>query len=61
VMIELSHGPVIYPGAHHIDTRNDRINFVFARVGIHRSNFEDFILDLRNCYSQSSLCIGFTQ
>jgi hypothetical protein len=26
------------------------------RVGIHRANFVDFILDLRNCYSRSRLC-----
>jgi hypothetical protein len=25
------------------------------RVGIHRANFADFILDLRDCYSQSHL------
>jgi hypothetical protein len=30
------------------------------RVGIHRANFADFILDLRNCYSQSCIYIGFT-
>jgi hypothetical protein len=30
-------------------------------VGIHRANFADFILDLRNCYSQLLLYIWFTQ
>jgi hypothetical protein len=28
-------------------------------VCMHRANFADFILDLRNCYSQSHLYIGF--
>jgi hypothetical protein len=29
-------------------------------VGIHRANFADFILDLRNCYSQPRVFVGFT-
>jgi hypothetical protein len=28
---------------------------------MHRANFADFILDLRNCYSQTRLYIGYTQ
>jgi hypothetical protein len=34
-------------------------NAVF-RVGIHKDNFADFILDLRNCNSQLCFYIGFT-
>jgi hypothetical protein len=30
------------------------------RVGIHKANFADFVLDLRYCYSQSHLYIGYT-
>jgi hypothetical protein len=31
-----------------------------SRVGIHRGNYADFTLDLRNCYSELRLYIGFT-
>jgi hypothetical protein len=31
-----------------------------TRVGIHRANFADFILDLRNCYTPLHLYVGFT-
>jgi hypothetical protein len=31
-----------------------------SQVGIHRANFEVFILDLRNYYTQSLIYIGFT-
>jgi hypothetical protein len=37
-------------------------SFAITKVstGIHRAELADFILDLRNCYSQSRLYIGFT-
>jgi hypothetical protein len=35
------------------------IVFKTSLVGIHRANFADFILGLRNCHSQSHLYNGF--
>jgi hypothetical protein len=32
--------------------------FSHSRVGIHKANFADFILDLRNCNAQLRLYIG---
>jgi hypothetical protein len=34
-------------------------DLLYNRFDIHRDNFADFILDLRNCYSHLLLYIGF--